>query len=77
MVNITDSRGNQFTVPDSVADDYREPGIVVPAPAEDPAPDEHTHNGDIRSWADRHSIELGDATTKADMLDVIRAATEA
>ncbi|QKS20990.1 hypothetical protein HUN58_14635 [Curtobacterium sp. Csp1] len=76
MVNITDHRGNQFTVPDEVADDYRAPGIAVPAPADDPAPDEHTHNGDIRAWADRHDVDLGDATTKADMLDVIRASLD-
>lgn len=76
MVNITDQHGNQFTVPDQVADDYREPGVVVPAPADDPAPDERTHNGDIRAWADRHDVDLGDATTKADMLDVIRASTD-
>ncbi len=56
MVNITDPLGNRFTVPDTVADDYREPGAVVPAPVDDPAPDERTHNGDIRSWAERHGV---------------------
>lgn len=77
MVNITDSRGNQFTVPDTVADDYRESGTLVPAPGDDPAPDERTYNGHIRSWAERHGVDLGTATTKADMLDVIRQATDA
>lgn len=76
MVNIIDSRGNQFTVPDTVADDYREPGTAVRATADDPTPDERTHNGDIRSWAERHGVDLGTATTKADMLDVIRQATD-
>ncbi|MBF4628897.1 hypothetical protein [Curtobacterium flaccumfaciens] len=75
MVHITDELGNQFTVPDDVADDYRADGAVVPAPDDDPAPDEHTLNDDIVAWAGRHEVDLGGATTKADMLAVIAEST--
>jgi len=76
MVHITDAHGNQFTVPEAVADDYRSEGVTVPAPADDPAPDEHTLNDDIVAWAERHDVDLLGATTKADMLDAIRLSTD-
>lgn len=76
MVHITDDRGNQFTVPDAVADDYRAEGVVVPAPTDDPTPDEQTLNDDIAAWAERHEVDLDGATTKADMLAAIRASTD-
>jgi hypothetical protein len=77
MVNITDGRGNRFTVPDVVATDYAEQGVEAePAPA-DPTPTEKTTNEDIASWAGVHGIDLADATTKAEMLAVIREHTDA
>ena len=37
-------------------------------------PDESWLNADIRAWAEDHGVDLGSATTKADMLAVIREA---
>lgn len=74
-MHITDDRGNQFTVPDDVADDYRAAGAAVPAPIDDPAPTEETLNADIAGWAKRHEVDLGGATTKAGMLAAIHETT--
>lgn len=76
MVNITDGRGNRFTVPDDVATDYAERGVEVEPSLSDPAPTEKTTNEDIAGWAGRHGVDLAGATTKAEMLAVIRERTD-
>lgn len=63
----------------------REYERTLGAPAEDPkeepeevptegAPDDSWKNADIKTWADAHDVDLGGATTKADMLAAISTA---
>lgn len=70
-------KGRQVTVPDAVAESYVSQGWVVPgspAPAEpDSAPSKSWKVDELKAYADEHSIDLGDATKKADILSVIEA----
>jgi hypothetical protein len=41
----------------------------------DESPTSDWKNAEIRAWAEVHDVDLGDATTKADMLEAIASAT--
>lgn len=61
-----------YVVPLAVIEAYHGTGEVVEtAPA---TPTEEWKNREIKDWATAHEVDLGDATTKADMLAAIAAA---
>lgn len=64
-----------YLVPESVARAYEK---ALGAPDADPevekTPDESWKNDEIKTWAEEHDVDLGDATKKADMLAAIRTA---
>jgi hypothetical protein len=64
-----------YLVPDAVLDAWHEAteGPVEPDVPEDVTPTSDWKNAEIKDWAAAHEIDLGDATTKADMLDAIAA----
>jgi hypothetical protein len=70
----------------AVKEGYLVPGAVLeafhgestgakPADEPDPTPTSDWKNAEIKDWAAAHDVDLGDATTKADMLDAIASAT--
>lgn len=59
-----------YIVPLEVIDAYQGVDPAPPADAE-PTPTEDWKNAEIREWAEAHSVDLGGATTKADMLAAI------
>ena len=65
-----------YVVPQAVLDAYQgvgaEPAATEPIPEQ--APTEEWKNADIRDWAQAHDVDLGGATTKADMLAAIAGA---
>jgi hypothetical protein len=61
-----------YLVPDAVLDAWHEANATVP----DDTPTSDWKNADIEAWAKDHDVELGGATTKADMLAAIAAANE-
>ena len=63
-----------YLVPDAVLDAFHEAVDGTADDAED-TPTSDWKNAEIKDWASAHDIDLGDATTKADMLDAIASAT--
>jgi hypothetical protein len=61
-----------YQVPDAVLDAFH--GAADTEVAASTSPTSDWKNADIRDWADAHDVDLGDATTKADMLAAIDAA---
>jgi hypothetical protein len=65
-----------YLVPDAVLEAYSA-GIGEPEaeaePEAEPTPTSDWKNAEIKEWAEAHDVDLGDATTKADMLDAITA----
>lgn len=61
-----------YIVPLAVIDAYKGVGAVVQE--SQPVPSDDWKNAQIKDWAEAHQIDLGGATTKADMLAAIAAA---
>lgn len=66
-----------YLVPEAVLDAFHAKGKSTgEEPAEpEPTPTSDWKNPAIKDWAQAHDVDLGDATTKADMLAAIAAAT--
>jgi hypothetical protein len=64
-----------YLVPDAVLDAWHEATDGTAADAE-ATPTSDWKNAEIKDWAESHDVDLGDATTKADMLAAIDAAAE-
>ena len=60
-----------YLVPQAVLDAYH--GAASAAVNAEFYPTSDWKNAEIKEWASAHEIDLGDATTKADMLAVITA----
>jgi len=61
-----------YQVPDAVLDAFHEAVAGTPDDA-DATPTSDWKNAEIKSWAESRGVDLGDATTKADMLAAIAA----
>jgi hypothetical protein len=61
-----------YLVPDAVLAAFHE-AIDGTADDAEATPTSDWKNAEIKDWAAAHEIDLGDATTKADMLDAIAA----
>jgi hypothetical protein len=63
-----------YLVPEAVLDAFHE---AIEGSADDPeaTPTSDWKNAEIADWAAAHEVDLGGATTKADMLDAIASAT--
>jgi hypothetical protein len=64
-----------YLVPDAVLDAFHEAAGTEPEPdvPGDVYPTSDWKNAEIKSWAEANNVDLGDATTKADMLAAIAA----
>jgi hypothetical protein len=61
-----------YLVPEAVLDAFHGKSTGdEPADEPEPTPTSDWKNADIKDWAAAHDVDLGEATTKADMLDVI------
>jgi hypothetical protein len=68
--------GGGYLVPDAVLAAFHEAAGAEPASAEpDETPTSEWKNVEIKEWADARDIDLDGASTKADMLAAIAAAT--
>jgi len=64
-----------YLVPDAVLAAFHE-AIDGAADDAEATPTSDWKNAEIKEWAAAHDVDLGDATTKADMLDAIASANE-
>lgn len=67
-----------YLVPEAVLDAFHE-AAGTPAEPDVPGdvyPTSDWKNAEIKSWAEANKVDLGDATTKADMLAAIAAANK-
>lgn len=75
--SVVRTQSEGYLVPQTVIDHYEAPGGAEPVetPAQvDDGPNADWKNDDIKAYAAEHEIDLGSATTKADMLAAIAEA---
>ncbi len=80
-VDLTEVKAvpNGYLVPDAALAAYHEAAGTEPdaeAGDAEATPTSDWKNADITAWAESHEVDLGGATTKADMLAAIDAAAE-
>jgi hypothetical protein len=67
-----------YIVPAQVADEFRRSAgrtaSIEDSPEKSSFPDDSWKIDDIKAWAEAHTVDLGNATKKADMLAAIQAA---